>query len=1152
MLLSAALVVVAIPVPPASAHDGFLPGGTVVGPGSGDTDTAEEPPPGDKEGGEGDDTGDTDPLLLHTGDFRLEVRDLIIPARGIPIEINRTYRSRSRYNSMFGYGWDFNFNMRLRKRSNGDVVILTGKNRRNEFELEGGTYQAPPGVYGTLVQNADGSFTLTKKHGEVYAFDVDGKLITISDRNGNAMLFTYDLAGKLPVTGTSPFFVTQTTGIVVMDYRLIQITDTVGRTIDLFYNPDGRLTKIKDFTNRVLTYDYSPEGDLVSFAEVPPGGLGAGETLMGYKTTYTYTNHNLETITDAKGQVYLQNVYDPNTDRLTQQTYGDPLESGGITNVSYEELANQTTVIDRKGFKTIWTFNPDSQPIRKEVFTHGIRPGDPASYVTTYEYNADLEQTKITYPNGNVTDFGYDGQGNLLSITRKGTTPNPDIVTTFTYESQFNQVKTNTDPRGNVTTYTYDYEVGGGTNGNLVNIAFPSVDAATIETNFTYNASGQLETTTDPKGNVTKNTYYLATGYLQTITNGFGTVDAAVMAMTYDAVGNVKTVQDPRSNTTTFDYDVNNNLKQVTAPAPFSYLTKYTYDLNGNLEKTERQSDFGFQTTQYTYTALDQLKTITDHQLNVTSFQYDPNGNRKKIIDAELKETNYLYDERDLLFQVTDANAGGTSYTYDANGNLTTIDDAKTNTTSYTYDEFDRLKETIYPDTSIETYTYDAASNLATKTSPKSEVITYTYDELNRLTLKEYTGCAVSICGGDVDYVYDVGGRLDQVLNNNATIDYVYDVLNRAKQVTTNLSGSNFIVSYDYDLAGNRTELVYPHGRTITYQYDELNRLDTISDIGVLYDFDYDTLSRRSSLSRPNGVSTSYTYDTLNRLTQIAHGAIATIGYPLYDKVGNRKQMTDSLGTHTYGYDNIYQLTSASGATTASYNYDSVGNRTTASGTGIPSTYTPNNLNQYSSVDAVSYSYDSNGNLTNDGDQIYEYDFENRLIRVTPAPPNTSLRGSAATEAIYAYDPFGRRLSKTYDVPLTTDNFLYDGDQIIEQRDAILTLTQSFLYGPGIDEPLELIQHPSLTTHYYHADGLGSITHFTDSSGIVQESYTYSAFGIPSATSSLGNPYLFTGREYDPETSLYYYRARYYHPRLGEISAAGFVGGFIGGSVNIY
>ncbi|MBA7658533.1 hypothetical protein ES703_66489 [subsurface metagenome] len=49
----------------------------------------------------------------------------------------------------------------------------------------------------------------------------------------------------------------------------------------------------------------------------------------------------------------------------------------------------------------------------------------------------------------------------------------------------------------------------------------------------------------------------------------------------------------------------------------------------------------------------------------------------------------------------------------------------------------------------------------------------------------------------------------------------------------------------------------------------------------------------------------------------------------------------------------------------------------------------------------------------------------------------------------------------------------------------------------------------------------------------IEEQYSYDVYGQPSNVSSLGNPYLFTGRRYDSETGLYYYRARYYKPSIG-------------------
>ena len=73
--------------------------------------------------------------------------------------------------------------------------------------------------------------------------------------------------------------------------------------------------------------------------------------------------------------------------------------------------------------------------------------------------------------------------------------------------------------------------------------------------------------------------------------------------------------------------------------------------------------------------------------------------------------------------------------------------------------------------------------------------------------------------------------------------------------------------------------------------------------------------------------------------------------------------------------------------------------------------------------------------------------------------------------------------------------------------------------------------------YYYHFDGLGSVVALSDVNSVLVERYTYDVFGRPAirdangtelAESAFANPYLFTGRAYDAETGLYYYRARYY------------------------
>lgn len=81
-----------------------------------------------------------------------------------------------------------------------------------------------------------------------------------------------------------------------------------------------------------------------------------------------------------------------------------------------------------------------------------------------------------------------------------------------------------------------------------------------------------------------------------------------------------------------------------------------------------------------------------------------------------------------------------------------------------------------------------------------------------------------------------------------------------------------------------------------------------------------------------------------------------------------------------------------------------------------------------------------------------------------------------------------------------------------------------FVHGHGIDESIAMIRGGQ--TYYYHADGLGSIIAITDQSGNVVQRYEYNSFGeiTYQQDPNFIQPYTYTGREYDTESGLYYYR----------------------------
>jgi RHS repeat-associated protein len=263
------------------------------------------------------------------------------------------------------------------------------------------------------------------------------------------------------------------------------------------------------------------------------------------------------------------------------------------------------------------------------------------------------------------------------------------------------------------------------------------------------------------------------------------------------------------------------------------------------------------------------------------------------------------------------------------------------------------------------------------------------------------------------------------------------------------------------------------------------------------------------------------------------------------DNAGNRTAKSDLYAgvTTNYGYDAIYELLNAAqgGSTTESYTYDAVGNRLTSLGS---ATWSYNTSNELNSRPGLSYAYDYNGNTIvktdSTGSTSYTWDYENRMTSVV-------LPGSGGTVS-FKYDPFGRRIYKSSSSG--TSIFAYDGDSLVEETNAAGTAVARYTQTENIDEPLAMLR--SSTTSYYQADGLGSVTSLSNAAGVLPQTYSYDSFGKQlSSTGSLTNPFQYTAREFDSETSLYYYRARYYDTISGRFISEDPIG-FNSGQDNFY
>jgi RHS repeat-associated protein len=115
-----------------------------------------------------------------------------------------------------------------------------------------------------------------------------------------------------------------------------------------------------------------------------------------------------------------------------------------------------------------------------------------------------------------------------------------------------------------------------------------------------------------------------------------------------------------------------------------------------------------------------------------------------------------------------------------------------------------------------------------------------------------------------------------------------------------------------------------------------------------------------------------------------------------------------------------------------------------------------------------------------------------------------------------------------------TTRYLYANEGIIKvsypgSGNPDMYMTQ----GPGVDDVLA--ETAGGVTRYAFKNMLSSVTHMTDATGAVVESHQYDSWGNATNSpdqASMGNPYGYTGREWDA-AGTYYYRNRFYRPDIG-------------------
>lgn len=336
------------------------------------------------------------------------------------------------------------------------------------------------------------------------------------------------------------------------------------------------------------------------------------------------------------------------------------------------------------------------------------------------------------------------------------------------------------------------------------------------------------------------------------------------------------------------------------------------------------------------------------------------------------------------------------------------------------------------------------------------------------------------------------------------------------------------------------------------------------------YKVDGATTSWTKTLGTADPVDMLFTYDPIDRLMGATYkdgaAVLAQYGYT-YDKADNRTtERIDDL-VRTGAYNNVNELTALSGGglvnfsgTTSEEADVTVGGQTAlttqlgmrfekaiplSAGTNTVTVTAEDPSGNLANQDyevvidgglSQSFTYDANGNLTDDGVRTYDWDAENRLIKIT--------EGTRTTDIEYdGFHNWTRILEKDGTTTLSDRRFIWVENELVEQRNGTSTTAVQRYFPQGVQQGSD--------KYFYTRDHLGSIREVVDNSGSVVARYDYDPYGRRTKLSGgFDSDFGFTGHYYHEPSGLHFAPFRAYSAELGRWISRDPIGEV--GGINLY
>ena len=792
---------------------------------------------------------------------------------------------------------------------------------------------------------------------------------------------------------------------------------------------------------------------------------------------------------------------------------GDPPYNTIMTNQSHSSQPPTTGDLT-----SIVRWNDRGQDVEEyfqyDAYGNLVKQRDGNGYVTVIHYDS-----SFTFPTGLINPLGHSEQITYYGVN--GQTSDQGL-----YGQQQSQV----DPNGARATFVYD-KLGRVANQSLSDGSWTSTEYVGFGTDsqHVYSSNelglwsrnyfdGWGRTTTETSSGPDDKTIAVQTVYEKhgfphyvTLPYYLDDSDPGYTTMHYDVLGRVVQTDYPDGTHQLSCYE-NNITAQVD---PNGHLSRQVNDARGRLARVEQ-----FQGV------FESCTTAPRVPYAVNEYLHSAVGSLTRVTDTLGHQTIMSYDSLGRKIFMRDPDMGDWSYNYDNNGNLVYQRDAKGQVITFAYDPLDRVTLKSYP-TSFDTMQGLGGSGENTFAYISNEAALYypiSVDGVGQ-SLHLPDNSDVSYDYDDPAYNYAIG-KLVRMTDGSGKTEYFYnDPLDRSILTRKTIGASNYDLTVATDSLGRLTAITYPDSEKVDYSYDAGGNLWQVGANGAYASFSgYNAFGKVGQVEYGiSGVYAGYEYWLKNgRLKRInvnnASQALLDRGYS-YDDNGNVKTITDYLNasrSQTFIYDELNRMTNATSGSAVygalGFEYDQLGNLLQKDGIGF--TTNANKPHQVAaSSDGNTYQYDANGNMVSDGQRSIAYNADNLPVWID---------NGAATN--FEYDGNGSRVRK-------------GGRVYFDDLYECATLDCGKYIFAGSERIA--LKADSGELYYYHSDHLGSTSLMTEN-GVVIEDLFYKPFGekVAQQQGGFSPSHMFTGQEFDDETGLYYYNARYYNPVIGRFVSA--------------